>query len=107
MDVISHEVIFLPIALNEAKEAYVWYEKKEVGLGEDFYRALSVAVSFISKNPKTPRKVYRTYRRVLLRRFPYALFYHITKNEIYIYSVFHYSQNPKKWEKILRGRENE
>jgi len=98
----SKEIIFIPEALDEARDAYTWYEENEAGLGEDFYRALSVAISYITRNPDAPRKVFRTYRRILLRRFPYAVFYRNDDMAIYIYSVFHCSQDPMKWKKRFK-----
>ena len=56
-------IIFLPEALVEASEAYAWYEEKEIGLGEDFYRALSVALTYAARNPDTPIKVFKNYRK--------------------------------------------
>ncbi len=98
----ARPIIFLPEALAEAREAYIWYEEKEIGLGEDFYRALSVALTYAARNPETPRAVYMNYRRVLLRRFPYAVFYRHDADVIHIFSVFHCSQNPEKWMKRLK-----
>ncbi|MDZ4816704.1 MAG: type II toxin-antitoxin system RelE/ParE family toxin [Verrucomicrobiota bacterium] len=95
-------IVFLPDALVEASEAYAWYEEKEIGLGENFYRALSVALTYAARNPDTLIKVYENYRRVLLRRFPYAVFYEHGPEAIHIYSVFHCSQNPEKWMKRLK-----
>lgn len=63
-------IIFLPEALSEASRAYAWYEEREIGLGEEFYRALSVALTYAARSPDTPIAVYKNYRRVLLGRFP-------------------------------------
>ena len=41
------------------------------------------------------------YRRALISRFPYAVFYEYLTEKIYIYSVFHTSLNPDKWRKRL------
>lgn len=43
---------------------------------------------------------YETYRRAVVRRFPYVVFYEHSDTTVVIYAVFHCSQNPKKW----RGR---
>ena len=95
-------ILFLPEALVEASEAYAWYEEKQIGLGEDFYRALSVALTYAARNPDTPGIVHKNYHRVFLRRFPYAVFYRNDPEAIHIFSVFHCSQNPEKWMKRLK-----
>jgi hypothetical protein len=46
-------IIFLPEALGEDRDAYTWYEGREAGLGEDFFRALSGALTYAARNPDT------------------------------------------------------
>jgi plasmid stabilization system protein ParE len=36
-------------------------------------------------------------RRAIVKQFPYVIFYRIEAKAIYVYSVFHTSQNPQKW----------
>lgn len=95
-------VIFLPRAIDDARLAYQWYEENEVGLGGQFLLALSDALTFVASNPSTPRLVFRNYRRVLLRKFPYAVFYRDDLAAIHVFSVFHCSQDPKKWIRRLK-----
>lgn len=45
---------------------------------------------------------HETYRRALVRRFPYAIFYEYFENVTTIYAVFHCSQDPKKWRDRLK-----
>jgi plasmid stabilization system protein ParE len=46
-------------------------------------------------------KVHKDYRRGLVRRFPYAVFYECVGDAVTIYCVFHTSQDPQKWHKRL------
>ena len=41
--------------------------------------------------------VHEDYRRCLLQRFPYAVFYEYSGSTVIVYSVFHTSRNPDKW----------
>ena len=45
--------------------------------------------------------VHLEYRRSLIRRFPYAVFYECAGNKVMIYAVFHTSRNPAKWRQRL------
>jgi plasmid stabilization system protein ParE len=45
--------------------------------------------------------VYKQYRRALMHRFPYAIFYKEEPDAIKIYAVSHTSQHPRKWRKQL------
>jgi toxin ParE1/3/4 len=44
---------------------------------------------------------YESYRRVLVRRFPYAIFYEYLEDSVIVYGIFQCSQNPKKWRNRL------
>ena len=47
------------------------------------------------------KPVNNKYRRALVKRFPYAVFFSFEGECVTIHSVFHTSQNPKKWMKRL------
>ena len=47
--------------------------------------------------PKMNRCVYADYRRALVRRFPYAIFYEFADERVTIYGVVHIASDPKKW----------
>ena len=41
--------------------------------------------------------VYENYRRAIVRRFPYVIFYEVVDRTVMVYAVFHCSQDPDKW----------
>lgn len=41
------------------------------------------------------------YRRAVVRRFPYVIFYDVEPERIVVYAVFHCSQDPSKWKARL------
>jgi hypothetical protein len=46
--------------------------------------------------------VFENYRRGLVRRFPYAIFYEYVEDRITVYnSVFHTARDPEKWRQRL------
>ena len=45
--------------------------------------------------------VLENYRRRLLRRFPYAVFYEHTNGIVTVYCIFHTSRDPAKWRRRL------
>jgi plasmid stabilization system protein ParE len=91
----------LPEAMEDIQQAYDWYEERESGLGEKFIRCLDDCLLSIRRIPMGYAKVYRNYRRAVVRRFPYVVFYKALKKKVIVYSVFHCSQNPDKWRKRL------
>ena len=92
--------MFRPIALEEAIEAKAWY-RAQAGLGDVFADDLEHALDLVIEYPGIGLTVSsRGARRVLLRRFPYALFYVIRRDALVVLAVFHVSRDPKR----LRGR---
>jgi plasmid stabilization system protein ParE len=95
------ELTLAPEAQDDIDEAYAWYEGRRVGLGEEFLGAVDACIQAICRTPEMHAKVHEDYRRGLVRRFPYAIFYEYAGGTVTVYSVFHTSQNPDKWRKRL------
>jgi len=95
------DVIYAPEAEQDISDAYAWYEERSPGLGEDFLRAVDACISAIARSPRAHQIVFKTYRRGVLRRFPYVVFYEEAGSTVTIYCVFHTSQNPAKWRERL------
>ena len=76
----TYTLRFLPEVEDDAIAAYMWYEEKSHGLGEDFLRMFYAFSTEIQRNPLLYPEVYNKFRRRLLRRFPYAIYYRTKKN---------------------------
>jgi plasmid stabilization system protein ParE len=94
-------VIFTPEADDDVAEAYNWYEGREPGLGEDFLRCIEACVERIQRHPEMYPIAIDEFRRALVRRFPFEIFYEPSADSITIYSVFHCSKGPQKWRERL------
>lgn len=71
----AKEAIILPEASQDITEAYWWYEEQSLGLGSEFVRSVEAILASIQRYPAMYPEVFRQYRRALLRKFPYFLFY--------------------------------
>ena len=98
---IPKDLIILPKAEQDVTDSYIWHEAQEVGLGEEFLHCVDACIQSIRQNPQIYQVVHESYRRAVIRRFPYVIFYEYLDNTIIIYSVFHCSQNPQKWRNQL------
>jgi hypothetical protein len=67
---------------------YAWYEDKAPGLGEEFLRMAYARVSEIAQNPLLFPKVNSEFRRCLLRRFPYAIYFRLEGDEIIVFDQY-------------------
>jgi hypothetical protein len=97
------ELFFAPEVEWDVLEAYAWYEGRRIGLGEDFMSCVDACVP-VSRNPEMYLVVYENYRRALVRRFPFSVFYEYSENTVTIYCVFHNSRDPEKWRQRLDSR---
>ena len=95
--------ILLPEAKADVADAYLWYEEQSRGLGGEFLRCVETALLAIQRNPLIYPTVHESYRRSLVRRFPFAIFFEFVPNQnrCVVYSVFHCSQDPEKWMRRL------
>lgn len=95
------KLIVAPEVEHDISEAYAWYEERRVGLGEEFLSCVDACIHAICRTPELYAVVHEDYRRGLVRRFPYAIFYEYSNNTVTIYCVFHNSRDPKKWRERL------
>ena len=95
------KLILAPEAEQDITEAYGWYENRRHGLGEDFLSSVDACIQQACREPELHAKVHEEYRRVLVRRFPYAVFYEYAGEAVTILGVFHTSRNPDKWRERL------
>lgn len=93
-------LVLAPEAEADLAEAYGWYERRKAGLGEEFLEAMESCVAKIRLRPRIFPIVHEGYRRALVRKFPYAVFYEEATSLITIYAVFHVARDQAKW----RGR---
>ncbi|HSB12128.1 MAG TPA: type II toxin-antitoxin system RelE/ParE family toxin [Blastocatellia bacterium] len=98
------ELNFAPEVEWDILEAYAWYEGRRPGLGEEFLTCVDAFGQGIYRHPEIYAKVYEDYRRALVRRFPYAVFYEFLEDTVTIYCVVHTARDPQKWRQRLESR---
>ena len=91
----SYSLSFLPEVEEDAIDAYLWYEGKAKGLGEEFLRIFYTSACEMCRSPMLYRTTYKDFRRLLLRRFPYALYFALKGHEITVYGLFHCARDPE------------
>jgi plasmid stabilization system protein ParE len=95
------ELVIAPEAGLDIAEAYLWYESRRAGLGEEFLSSVEACLESVRRRPEMYPVVHEGYRRSLMRRFPYAVFYELSEATVTIYAAFHTSRNPDKWRQRL------
>ena len=94
----DYTIIIRPEAEFDIQDSYEYYEKLDRGLGSEFVRAIDACLSKIGRNPLAYPLVYKQIRRVLIRKFPYGIFYLVENNRIFVIACFHVKRNPESWQ---------
>ena len=76
-------------ACADLLSAHDWYEQRSPGLGKEFVRMVDAAFAGIARQPLLFPPGHRGLRRVLLRRFPYAVYYRVDDDAIRVIAVLH------------------
>ena len=62
---------------------------------------MDACMESIRRQPAIYAFAYQSYRRALIRRFPYAIFFESSEATITVYAVFHTARDPQKWRERL------
>ncbi|MBI3697657.1 MAG: type II toxin-antitoxin system RelE/ParE family toxin [Acidobacteria bacterium] len=90
-------VIVRPAAAADIDEAFLWYERRRPGLGDEFLAAVESVRESIAAHPAMCPVIRRDTRRALVRRFPYAIFYRVYEDVIVIVACMHAKRDPRRW----------
>lgn len=95
----KRRLVVLPEAEQDVREAMRWYNRQRRGLGLEFFGAVEAGWARIVDNPylcaawpDDPR-----YRRLVLTRFPYLVFYEVRPDAVEVVAVAHASREPGYW----------
>lgn len=88
-----------PQASAEALESAKWYEDQRSGLGIEFLLELDAAIERGAENPGLYAVQHRQVRRVLLRRFPYAVYFVFDGDMIEVFAILHQQRAPSSWQR--------
>ena len=88
-------VEFTREARQDILEAFLWYEQQRIGLGDEFTLCLDEARERMTHYPQAGQQAYTHYRRCLLRRFPYVLYYRLIQDRMIVVGVLHVKRQPQ------------
>ena len=87
-------LVIKPEALEEIRQAHLWYEVQRPGLGARFREDLKECLHFIVENPPGFAVRKKVYRAAVLSRFPYVVWYATEGEDVVVYRVRHGKQKP-------------
>ena len=86
-------VIVRPRAQADLEGAKQWYENRRAALGVELVLEVRAALAALREKPERYPVYYRGFRRVLLKRFPYKLFYRVEAERVIIFRILHTRQD--------------
>jgi plasmid stabilization system protein ParE len=94
---VTLRLVFRPQAEAELIEARDWYESQRAGLGQVFTDTVDQAVASIIASPLAHPRVDEEARRLVVRRFPFAIYFRVLTDELVVLAVMHGRQQPQRW----------
>lgn len=97
----SWQVIFRPEVQTDVESAVAWYERRRVGLGQEFLAEVIVVWRKVAENPllnsKRARAAHVRWR--LTERFPYRVIYEVQEDvkTVIVAAVLHSSRSNRVW----------
>jgi plasmid stabilization system protein ParE len=95
----TRRVIVRPEASADIRAARQWYRTISQQLANDFLVELHRSIGAARERPLTFPVVHRTFRRALVHRFPYALFFDPGEDRIIVVAVLHQARDPRTLER--------
>jgi plasmid stabilization system protein ParE len=95
--VTSWPVRFLGAARAELRRAVDRYDAQVPGLGDEFADEVKHSVRSIVANPESGSPYLAGTRRMLVRRFPFAVVYRADEQQIVVVALAHHRRRPDYW----------
>jgi toxin ParE1/3/4 len=93
-----YRLVSQPDADLDVETAFAWYEAQSESLGFRFLDELRNAYDRIVSGPTRHQILRDNIRRVLVRRFPYAVHFAIESDALVVLAVLHVARNPSAWQ---------
>lgn len=83
-----------PAAEADLAAAFACYEAKRIGLGVRFMQAVDLLVGRMRESPRLFPEVGDGFRRGLMYRFPYGIYFALEPGAVVVHAVLHLHRDP-------------
>ena len=83
-----------PDAERDIAEAMAWYDGQQHGLGDSFLAEAEATLARIAMRPNGYPTTHGTFKRALMRKFPYTVYFRVAASDIVIFAVYHQRRQP-------------
>lgn len=99
----EYRLVAAPRVDLDVAATFEWYERERSGLGHEFLEELGATYGRVVDGPLKYQHLRSGIRRVLLRRFPYAVYFAVEGDVVVVLAVLHGSREPSEWQRLRRG----
>ncbi|SKA81610.1 hypothetical protein SAMN02745166_00786 [Prosthecobacter debontii] len=96
------DLIFLLGA--DIQSAFNQLKEQQVGRGYIFMQCLDAALTYLRGHPEIGLRYQTPYRRLLISKFPYGIFYEVQSQRVVLVAVMDLRQNPRVIRQHLFGK---
>jgi plasmid stabilization system protein ParE len=94
---VAIRILLIPEVKQDIAEVYTWYQNQRTGLGEESLHSIEASLEAIRRQPELRAPMHESYRRAMVQRFPYCIFYEFETSTVTVYSIIHTARDPAKW----------
>jgi toxin ParE1/3/4 len=98
------EVVLLLFAERDLQEAYNWVEEHRRGREQFFLQDVGLRLEHLKRFPLIGRLYRGRYRRLLIPRYPFGIFYVVESNRIVIHAVPDLRPDPERSESAFPNK---
>lgn len=92
-----YQVQFRIEAERDIEDAARWYEAQSQGLGHNYLNQITEAVVKLKESPFLYPVVHKDIRRVLIKKFPFGIYFRVEEDIVLVFAVLHASRDPNIW----------
>lgn len=85
-------------AEEDIRTAYEWYEQQRKQLGRAFVVEIDRIFEVIEEQPDAYTQCFKSIRRALCKKFPYAVYFTRKNSDIIVLAVLHQRRQPTMWQ---------
>lgn len=96
------KVVLRPAAERDIGEAMAWYDGQQSGNGDRFLAEVTATFDRLAKHPTGFPLTHKLFRRALVRRFPYTVYFREESERIIVFAIYHQRRDPKQLARRLK-----
>ncbi|MCZ4317754.1 type II toxin-antitoxin system RelE/ParE family toxin [Aequorivita viscosa] len=98
----NYQILIEEDAKFDIAEGYDWYSKISIKISESFLFEIKKIMDYLSRNTFLFQLVYKYFRQVPIKKFPFVILYKVDPDNVKILRVFPTNMNPESKFTIVR-----